>query len=254
MIPMNKPARVHIKFQVDGAEIEGAVDLPAPSSATNRGTNTNPPRRLLLPILQQLTDAIVSIAEQRAAENGTPVTCSKGCDACCRQMVPITTTEAHALAHLLQNLPADLAVRIRARFKKNLTALHRAGLLDKLTHRHNLPPDQLAQLDRDYFAQNLPCPFLEHRACSIHPHRPLACREFLVTSNPIHCANPASGKINQIQLGAKLSLALLATDQSPWLPLILALNESQSPEPPAPLPPADDLLHLLNSLSSAGSS
>ncbi len=203
-------------------------------------------------MLQKLTDAIVNIAELRAAENDTPVTCSKGCDACCRQMVPITSSEAHALAHLLKSLPAAHAARIRARFKKNLTALHRAALLDKLTHRQDLPAEQLAQLDRDYFAQNLPCPFLEDRACSIHPHRPLACREFLVTSNPIHCANPASGKIQQVQLGAKLSLALLATEQKPWLPLTLALEESQSPEPPASLPPADDLLQLLNSLSSAG--
>ena len=240
---MNQPSRVHIKFQVDGAEIEGAVDLPAPTSAKN------PPRRLLLPILQQLTDAIVNIAEQRAIENHSPVTCSKGCDACCRQMVPITTTEAHALAHLLQQLPTDHATRIRTRFQKNLTAIHRAGLLNNLNNRHSLPPDQLAQLDRDYFSQQLPCPFLEDRACSIHPHRPLACREFLVTSNPKHCADPASGHIHQVQLGAKLSLALLATDQNPWLPLILALDHAaKNPECPAPLPPADDLLHLLNSL------
>lgn len=31
-------------------------------------------------------------------------------------------------------------------------------------------------------------PFLEDDACSIHPHRPSVCREYLVTSPAEHCA------------------------------------------------------------------
>jgi hypothetical protein len=33
-----------------------------------------------------------------------------------------------------------------------------------------------------YFLQGVACPFLEAESCGIHPDRPLACREYLVTS------------------------------------------------------------------------
>ncbi|MGN6369472.1 MAG: YkgJ family cysteine cluster protein [Phycisphaerae bacterium] len=237
---MNNSSRVHVKLVIDGAEIEGAVELPA-------APGENPPRRLLLPVLQNLTNAIVTLAEQRVLENGAPVTCAKGCDACCRQMVPVSPTEAYGLAHLLTQLSAAHAKRIGKRFAENAAALHRAGLLDKLRNRHRLSQGELAKLDRDYFAQQLPCPFLEDHACSIHPQRPLACREFLVTSDPRHCTDPGSGKINQVQLGAKLSRALLGTEA--WLPLTLALEHAETtPEQPAALTPAEDLTNLLNSL------
>ncbi|MEZ5279133.1 MAG: hypothetical protein R2770_01565 [Acidimicrobiales bacterium] len=34
------------------------------------------------------------------------------------------------------------------------------------------------------------CPLLDDGVCSIRPDRPLACREYLVTSDPKHCAPP----------------------------------------------------------------
>ncbi|HUO06913.1 MAG TPA: YkgJ family cysteine cluster protein, partial [Phycisphaerae bacterium] len=230
---MSTASRIHIKLLVDGSEIEGAVDLPTPSHLKN------PPRRALLPVLQQLTDAVVNIAEQRAADAASPISCKKGCDACCRQMVPITPTEAHFLAHLLNALDAPLAARIRDRFQNALAALDSAGLLQKLLHRHLLPPEQLAQLDRHYFSLQLPCPFLEDHACSIHQHRPLACREFLVTSDPLHCTDPGSGRVAQVELGARISHALLATE--PWLPLSLVPTfTTENPEPIPTLTPPDD--------------
>jgi Fe-S-cluster containining protein len=36
----------------------------------------------------------------------------------------------------------------------------------------------------------MPCPFLEDESCSIHPDRPLVCREYLVTSPAELCAGP----------------------------------------------------------------
>jgi Fe-S-cluster containining protein len=230
---------LHLQLTIDGTPIEAAVPLPTARS----------PRRVLLPILYSLTDTLISLAEQSAATKGGKVSCTKGCDACCRQMVPISPTEAHALAAILDSLPPAKAARTLARFDAALEQLDKAGLLDRLMNRHTLSPKELQQLDRDYFAAGVSCPFLQNHACSVHPRRPLACREFLVTSDPRHCRAPGKGKVQQLPLAAKPSLALAATDSEPWLPLILARQFTAAhPETLPPTPPADQLTEILKSL------
>ena len=90
---------VLVRLTVEGVEIQGAVALPAGRLAG----------RVLLPALRRLTDAIVGVAWRRMEEGGEKVTCRKGCDACCRQMVPIAPVEASALAEYLDNLPAAVS-------------------------------------------------------------------------------------------------------------------------------------------------
>ena len=47
--------------------------------------------------------------------------------------------------------------------------------------------------------------FLEDESCSIHQHRPLACREYLVTSPAENCQNPTPENIELIDLKLKIS-------------------------------------------------
>jgi Fe-S-cluster containining protein len=209
---MVETENVHIHLTVDGTEIEAAVPLPKKPS----------PRRVLLPTLQKLTDTIVQIAETSAADAGERVSCKKGCDACCRQMVPISPTEAYGLAAVMDALPPARAAKTLARFDEAVETLDQKGLLERLLRRHDLSAGELRQLDRDYFAAQVACPFLENRACSIHADRPLACREFLVSSPAKFCRNPTGDRVRQIAMPAKVSVALAATDVQGWLPLTLA--------------------------------
>lgn len=209
---MSGTQTVHLQLTVDGVEIEAAVPLPAGPA----------PRRVVLPTLQGLTDTIVQIAETRAGEAGETVSCKKGCDACCRQMVPISPAEAYALGAVLDAMPPPQAARILERFDVAVETLAAKGLLPRLERRHTLSPDEAAQLDRDYFAAAVNCPFLQNRACSIHKHRPLACREFLVTSPARECRDPGAGGVRPVAMPAKVSVALAGADQEGWLPLVLA--------------------------------
>jgi Fe-S-cluster containining protein len=228
-----------ITIVVDGVEIEAAVSLP-PGPA---------PRRVILPTLQRLTDTIVQIAEQRAGDAGEHVSCKKGCDACCRQMVPISPAEAFALAALLDAMPPGRAARTLERFDVAVETLAARGLLHRLERRHELTSQESAQLDRDYFAANVGCPFLENRACSIHQHRPLACREFLVTSPPRECRDPGAGGMRPVPMPAKVSVALAASDQARWLPLVLARDfVSNQRESIAPDSPQTVLANVLQAL------
>jgi Fe-S-cluster containining protein len=236
---MTTTQNIHIQLTIDGHSIEAAVPLPTTPS----------PRRLLLPTLQNLTNTIVTLAEQSAALKNETVSCKKGCDACCRQMVPISPPEAHALAYLLEAMDPPTAQKILNKFDAAITQLEDAKLLELLQARHTLTPDQLKQLDILYFAAQIPCPFLEDHACSIHANRPLACREFIVSSHPKHCSTPGSGKVRQIPLPAKVSLALAKTDPTPWLPLPLARHfvSANKERTPKDLPESQ-LKKILNAL------
>jgi Fe-S-cluster containining protein len=209
---MEEMQTVHLQMTVEGTTIEAAVPLPA-----KRG-----PRRVLLPVLQRLTDTIVQIAENGVLASGESISCRKGCDACCRQMVPISPAEAFALGEVLQSMPARQQARTLARFESAREMLAEKGVLERLERRGELSADELKQLDRDYFAAGVSCPFLQNRACSIHTQRPLACREFLVTSPAEACRNPGAGEVRQVVMAAKVSVALAEGDQSGWLPLVLA--------------------------------
>jgi len=208
-----KTQNILVKLTVNGTPIEGAVELPAIPS----------PKRVILPALQGLTDAIVGIAQQEAESTGENVSCRKGCDACCRQMVPLAPTEVFALAAYLDSLPPAAAAPVLERFDREVEALEEKGLTEFLRHRHALAPAQMQALDRAYFAAQIPCPFLENHACSIHAVRPLVCREYLVTSDAKFCAQPEADKVRQVVLGARTSQALLKSEPGAgWVPLVLA--------------------------------
>jgi Fe-S-cluster containining protein len=228
---------VGVKLIVEGSEIEGAVEVPAGRS----------PRRVLLPVLRRLTDAVVGLAEQGAAARGEVVACCKGCDACCRQMVPISASEAVALEETLERLPAEVAGRVTGRFAAAVRALGERGLLEKLRGRKALGGEALGALDRAYFAAGIACPFLEEGACLTHAERPLACREFLVTSDARHCAEPGGGGVAQLQVGAKVSVAL-AEREGGWMPLVLAREFAMGYREGGNISPAAELEEILGRL------
>ncbi len=208
---------VAVKLLLEGREIEGAAEVPTGSA----------PRRVLLPVLRGLTDAIVGLAEG--------VTCAKGCDACCRQMVPISVAEAAGLQETLAGMKAAARRRVLSRWERALEKLR--PVMEQLRGRAELDAAALERLDRDYFALQAACPFLEAGACAIHAQRPLACREFVVRSDPRHCADPGGGGVERVEIGARVSVALREAEGRGWLPLVLAreLCEADNVDPVAEL-------------------
>jgi hypothetical protein len=61
-----------------------------------------------------------------------------------------------------------------------------------------------------YFLLGLPCPFLEEESCSIHATRPLACREHLIISDPVHCGDSGNPFIRPLSLPVSIREALAA--------------------------------------------
>ncbi len=175
--------------------------------------NAPVPAAEVVPALQGLVNAVVE-----AAQAGKTVSCRKGCGACCRQLVPVSRTEGERLLQLIDALPAERRETLLARFAAAETAIEGAGLKDRAGRTDR-------ELSAAYFALRLPCPFLEDESCSIHPERPLVCREYLVTSPAELCSGPAQDGVTPLAV-PKVSMAArgLQDERDDWFPLALLMS------------------------------
>jgi len=198
------------------------------------------PLRRMLPLVQALADAVVDSAAQLSTQNGQPISCKKGCGACCRQLVPISAEEARNLRDLVAGLAEPRRSLMRARFAAAHARLHEAGLLHELQHSDAWTDASFTDLGMRYFRLGIACPFLEDESCSIYADRPVTCREYLVTSPAEHCADPSPESVRRVPLPMRvcMTLAEFHSEPSPGryllpVPLILSLDESSArPEPP----------------------
>ena len=96
---------------------------------------------------------------------------------------------------------------------------------------------------REYFSQQIACPFLEDESCSIHPSRPVACREYLVTSPAEHCSTATGENIENVEYTFKVKDTLISIARErlkpelPFVPMIRVLewtegNDDSSEERP----------------------
>jgi Fe-S-cluster containining protein len=216
----------------------------------------------VLPALQAIEEVVVGAAVRDVERAGLSVSCRKGCGACCRQVVPISEAEAYHLRDLIERMPRPRQTTIRARFAAASERFARAGLLDRLRRPGTMTDEQRQALALDYFRQWVACPFLEDESCSIWPDRPLACREYLVTTPADNCSKPLEEEVVSVGLRGRVSVALgqLGTSQAErgvwWLPLILvpewtATHPSEPRSRPAQHLLRDILSRLTNQAVSA---
>lgn len=184
--------------------------------------NAAVPATDVLPALQGLVNAVVG-----AAEAGQAISCRRGCGACCRQLVPISRTEGEALLALVEAMPHERRKAARARFAEAEAAITLAGLAERSGKSDR-------EMSLAYFALRVPCPFLEDESCSIHPDRPLVCREYLVTSPAELCSGPAQEGVAPVPV-PKLSLAArrLQDEDDSWFPLAMLMAWSRQSRRPA---------------------
>jgi Fe-S-cluster containining protein len=185
----------------------------------------------LLPILRGLSSLFAERATTQLEAQGRAISCRAGCGACCRQLVPLAPSEARALARLVDALPEPRRSLIRRRFDDALRKLEAADLLRRMGTR---TAEERAALGKAYFQQGIACPFLEDESCSIHPDRPMACREYLVTSPAENCRTPRADNIEKVTLEADPLPALVQVEAGGWVALILALRfRDETAEPAA---------------------
>lgn len=211
----------------------------------------------ILPLAQSLSEAVVNAASHELEQRGVKISCCKGCGACCRQLVPVAEVEARRLAELVEAMPEPRRSQIKARFDDALRRFDEAGLLEKLHDVERWHQEGCIEFGMEYFRQGVPCPFLEDESCSIHPDRPLKCREFLVTSPAINCQTPTAETVQSVMLPLRVAPAVAefqVVETSPhlvrWVPLILALEWGAThPDPPATQTGPEILSQLIDNMT-----
>jgi Fe-S-cluster containining protein len=175
------------------------------------------PASEVVPALQGLVNAVVA-----AAEAGKEISCRKGCGACCRQLVPVSRTEGERLLGVIEAMPSERRKELGARFATAAAAIKGAGLDERRGRADR-------ELSTGYFALGIPCPFLEEESCSIHPERPLVCREYLVTSPAELCSGPAQEGVTPVPV-PKVSMAArgLQDEREEWFPLAMLMEWSRT--------------------------
>jgi Fe-S-cluster containining protein len=181
----------------------------------------------ILPVLQAMDDSQIAGVASQLSQIGRTISCKAGCGACCRQMVPLSIFEAEALTTWIRSLPQARQQELERRFDEALRKFAASGFIDRLVNEDWFAETESArQLATEYLYHRIPCPFLENESCSIHPIRPLICREYLVTSPAEHCYDPATLKAEPVPLPLRFARALsrvgakLENHSRGWIPLI----------------------------------
>lgn len=131
------------------------------------------------------------------------ISCAKGCGACCKQMVPISPPEAFMIADVVASYPVERRKEVLARMAAIRERLAEAGFNAKFQLEH------FKSVAVEYFKMNMPCPFLDDDACSVHRDRPFVCREFLVTSPAELCGDSIHfGRVRAVPLSVRMTDAM----------------------------------------------
>jgi Fe-S-cluster containining protein len=220
--PFASPETVAVDFSIGIGDSIIAATAVVPAGRTNLTQ--------LLPVIQSLDDVLIDAVAAQSASEGRPVSCKAGCGACCRPMVAISVFEAEYLAAWIQTLPEAQQQEIARRFDQALRSLAEAGIVDRLVEMGADNPhaasELSADLTRDYFYARVPCPFLQDESCSIHPIRPLVCREHLVVTPFENCYDPGAHQVLTLEMPITLFPVLnnmgaqVERDGRGWIPLV----------------------------------
>src|SRR5580658_6447950 len=217
--PSNPQETVSVEFAVGIGDGKFTATAIVPAGQTNLTQ--------ILPVIQSLENSLIEGVAAQLAEVGRTISCKAGCGHCCRQLVTLSIFEAEALAVWIRSLPEARQQELAERFHQALTKLAAAGFIDRMVNEEWFAEtDSARQLALDYLYERVPCPFLEDESCSIHPIRPLICREYMVTSPPEHCIDPATMEAVPVRLPLYFSRVLnnigaeLEHNPNGWIPLV----------------------------------
>lgn len=111
-----------------------------------------------LPILLNayyVVDKGIADAVKMELRRGRKLACGKGCATCCKTHTTIPV------------YPLELV-----------------GISWYVTEKSGGPEREAIKIQLAQYKENSPCPFLMDGSCSVHPMRPVSCRQFMVFGKP----------------------------------------------------------------------
>ncbi|UCF85633.1 MAG: YkgJ family cysteine cluster protein [Desulfobacteraceae bacterium] len=193
-----------------------------------------------MPEAFKIADRIVREAVKREEKLGLEIPCTKGCTDCCRYLVRVSIPEALYIYERLLESEKPWRDKILERFQQAGETLKQAGLAEKLECDLVRQPGDVSYghrlhlLSHQYLSLRLDCPFLDDEICSIYLWRPLACRQYFVTSPVRWCKNPFTNNVHRLSLALHVNdlLAQRTADalDEPYRMIVLPLALNWSSE------------------------
>jgi Fe-S-cluster containining protein len=211
--------RFNISLTTPAGELTTSVEAPT----------TLIPITAIVPLTRRLGEEATALEEAQEREAGRPISCQKGCAACCRMLVPVSPPEAFALKAMVDALPEERRNVLLNKLSSAQARLEETGLLARLTALAEtdkpLNDEDLEPMNRAYYALRMACPFLEEETCSIYEDRPAACRELLVTTPAELCDDLINNPVRPLPAPVRVGtvLALLWSELSGAPPMLIPL-------------------------------
>lgn len=159
-----------------------------------------------------------------------PVSCRKGCAACCRQLTGVTLIEAQHIAASHPDIVGLRAAALRDQAAWIAETGDRLGTSDL----HVGDPRARIPLADAWWDAGQRCVFLaDDNTCTVYEARPLACRTWLVTTDPALCASAEPTEVQYLSFEGAHALSGRFALQSEfvygYLPhmMLLALAQQQ---------------------------
>ncbi len=184
----------------------------------------------MLPVFQGMSDNFNNLGIAGLQAQGKSISCKEGCAACCRQLVPVSEAEAFDLRHLIEEMPDELRSEIKRRFSDGVEKLKDLQFFERFAAAAEGDAEQYSEMLREYFGYWIDCPFLENESCSIHKNRPVACREYLVTSPAERCSSPTGDGVENVLHALRVKDTLITVSRNnrpaelPYVPMIQVLE------------------------------
>jgi len=177
----------------------------------------------IVPHARKISNAIVAITASRAKSAGKPVSCRKGCSACCsRLLVVLSVPEALRLVQDIQGLAETHRAAVLGGFLERGRTVQQTKLNETLRTEHggDLTLAECNDMLMDWWRKvHRDCPILQGGICSMYLHRPTVCREYLVVSDPALCTKgkdvePLGIPVRMHRVLSRLAGELLGSDRA----------------------------------------
>lgn len=111
-------------------------------------------------------------------------TCTKGCAACCKQLIALAMSESLAIKPYIENLCKDEREKLKKKILEQCDILVKNNLTNKEIN--NIQNEKILQ--KKYFELDMSCAFLdEENSCLIHRVRPSLCWSYRNYGNRSDC-------------------------------------------------------------------
>lgn len=153
----------------------------------------------IVPLAWWISDKVRPLYIERAVAEGHTVSCSKGCDSCCRVLAASASVpEVFHLLDAIQSLPPRRRQRVLRDFAAAGKKIAESDMAKATATLDSSDSDQVRSLGRNlshlWSQATSPCPLLVDHACSMYEYRPIVCRDYMAVSPPEACTTRENDK------------------------------------------------------------